>query len=137
MAARSRGSRLCSRVPPRGLAGVQQAWGRPVGLVPVGGPLPDVADHVVQAVAVGRVAAHRGRPCVAVQLQVLDRELALPGVGCHGPTMGALQALGPDRAGALKAELVEVARRFDVSEDDTLVLQLDYLEVVVGKPAWL
>ena len=34
--------------------------------------------------------------------------------------MGALQALGPDRAGALKAELVEVARRFDVSEDDTL-----------------
>ena len=55
----------------------------------------------------------------------------------HGPTTAALQALGPDRAPALKAELVALARRFDVSEDDTLVLQLDYLEVVVRKPAWL
>jgi SAM-dependent methyltransferase len=55
----------------------------------------------------------------------------------HGPTTRALQALGPDRAGALKAELLELARRFDVSEDDTLVLQLDYLEVVARKPAWL
>ena len=55
----------------------------------------------------------------------------------HGPTTRALQALGPDRAGALKAELLEVARRFDVSEGDTLVLRLDYLEVVVRKPAWL
>jgi hypothetical protein len=33
--------------------------------------------------------------------------------------------------------MVELARRFDVSEDDTLVLRLDYLEVVVRKPAWL
>jgi SAM-dependent methyltransferase len=55
----------------------------------------------------------------------------------HGPTVKALQALGPDRAVALKAEMLEVARRFDVSEDDTLVLRLDYLEVVVLKPAWL
>ena len=35
------------------------------------------------------------------------------------------------------AELLEVARRFDVSEDDTLVLRLDYLEAVVRKPVWL
>jgi hypothetical protein len=55
----------------------------------------------------------------------------------HEPTAKALQALGPGRAGALKAELLEVARRFDVSEDDTLVLRLDYLEAVVRKPAWL
>jgi SAM-dependent methyltransferase len=55
----------------------------------------------------------------------------------HGPTVNALQALGPARAGALKAEMLELARRFDVSEDDTLVLRLDYLEVVVRKPAWL
>jgi SAM-dependent methyltransferase len=54
----------------------------------------------------------------------------------HGPTVKALQALVPDRADALKAELLEVARRFDVSEDDTLVLRLDYLEAVVRKPAW-
>jgi len=58
-------------------------------------------------------------------------------VSFHAPTVSALQALGPDGAGALKAELLEVARRFDVSEDDTLVLRLDYLEVVVRKPAWL
>jgi SAM-dependent methyltransferase len=56
--------------------------------------------------------------------------------GFHGPTVEALQALGADRSGALRAELLEVARRFDVSEDDTLVLRLDYLEVVVRKPAW-
>jgi SAM-dependent methyltransferase len=54
----------------------------------------------------------------------------------HGPTAAALAALGPDRAPALKAELLELARRFDVCENETLVLQLDYLEVVVGKPLW-
>ncbi len=54
----------------------------------------------------------------------------------HGPTVNALRALGPDRAGALKGELLELARRFDVSEDDTLVLRLDYLEVVVRLPTW-
>jgi cyclopropane fatty-acyl-phospholipid synthase-like methyltransferase len=38
---------------------------------------------------------------------------------------------------ALKAEMVGLARRFDVSDDDTLVLRLDYLEAVVRKPVWL
>ena len=55
----------------------------------------------------------------------------------HDPTAMALQALGPDRARALKAELLVLARRFDVSENDTLALRLDYLEAVVGKPGWL
>ena len=55
----------------------------------------------------------------------------------HVPTAEALQALEPDRADALTAELLEAARRFDVSEDDTLVLRLDYLEAVVRKPVWL
>jgi len=54
----------------------------------------------------------------------------------HGPTAKAFQALGPYRAGALTAELQAAARRFDVSEDDTVVLRLDYLEVVVRKPTW-
>ncbi|HEX8859502.1 MAG TPA: class I SAM-dependent methyltransferase [Actinomycetes bacterium] len=54
----------------------------------------------------------------------------------HGPTMTALQALGPDRAGALRAEMIELAERFDVSEDATLVLRLEYLEAVIHKPAW-
>jgi SAM-dependent methyltransferase len=56
--------------------------------------------------------------------------------GFHGPTVEALRALGPARAGSLKAEMLGVARRFDVSEDDTLVLLLDYLEVVVRRPTW-
>jgi hypothetical protein len=33
--------------------------------------------------------------------------------------------------------MVDLARRYDVSDDDTLVLRLDYLEVVVRKPSWL
>jgi SAM-dependent methyltransferase len=55
----------------------------------------------------------------------------------HDPTGKALQALEPEGADALKAELLEVARCFDVSEDDTLVLRVDYLEAVVRKPGWL
>lgn len=55
----------------------------------------------------------------------------------HDPTVEALQALEADRAAALRAGMVELARRFDVSDDDTLVLRLDYLEVVVSKPTWL
>ena len=53
----------------------------------------------------------------------------------YGPTNRALAALGTDGAAALKAEMVATARRFDVSGDDTLVLRMDYLEAVIGKPA--
>jgi SAM-dependent methyltransferase len=55
----------------------------------------------------------------------------------HDPTAMAMQALGPGQAGALKAELLVLARRFDVSEGDSLVLRLDYLEAVARKPVWL
>src|SRR4029453_15243966 len=91
-------------VAGRGAAAVV---GVAVGLVPVAGPLPDVADHVEQAVAVGREPAHRGRPCIAVQLQVLDRELALPGVGHPAAVRvelvapGELRPLQPTAAGQL------------------------------------
>jgi SAM-dependent methyltransferase len=54
----------------------------------------------------------------------------------HEPTAEALRTLGPDRGMALQAELLELAGRFDVSEDETLVLQLDYLEAVVRTPLW-
>ena len=40
-----------------------------------------------------------------------------------------------DSAAALKADMVELARRFDASDDDTLVLRQDYVEAVTGKPA--
>jgi SAM-dependent methyltransferase len=53
----------------------------------------------------------------------------------YGPTNKALAALGADRAADLKADMVEVARSFDVSDDDTLVLRQDYLEAVIHKPA--
>src|SRR4029079_14827641 len=55
-----------------------------LGRVPVGRPLPDVADHVVDAVAVGREGAHRRGPRPAVGAQVLVWKVALPGVG-HVP----------------------------------------------------
>jgi SAM-dependent methyltransferase len=53
----------------------------------------------------------------------------------YGPTNKALAALAADRAADLKAEMVEAARRFDVSDDDTLVLRMDYLEAVMRKPS--
>jgi SAM-dependent methyltransferase len=53
----------------------------------------------------------------------------------YGPTNKALAALGADRATALKTEMLETARRFDVSTDDTLVLRMDYLEAIIHKAA--
>jgi SAM-dependent methyltransferase len=53
---------------------------------------------------------------------------------CYGPTHKALASLPPDRAAALKAEMVETARRFDTSDDTTLVLRMDYLEAIIHKP---
>ena len=77
--------------------------GLAVRLVPVGGPFPDVADHVDQAVAVGRVGAHGRGAFVPVLAGVLDRELALPGVGHPAPVRVELVApgeLGPLQAAA-------------------------------------
>jgi SAM-dependent methyltransferase len=53
----------------------------------------------------------------------------------YGPTNKALATLAPDGAAALRADMVETAGRFDVSDDDTLVLRMDYLEAVIRKPA--
>jgi SAM-dependent methyltransferase len=53
----------------------------------------------------------------------------------YGPTNKALEALGPARAKALEADMLEIARRFDVAADATLLLRLDYLEAVARKPA--
>src|SRR5262249_53317361 len=49
-------------------------------LVPIGGPFPDVADHVVKAVAVRRKRRDRRGALVAVERQVLAWERALPRV---------------------------------------------------------
>jgi SAM-dependent methyltransferase len=53
----------------------------------------------------------------------------------YGPSNKALAALSPDSAAALKADMVAVARRFDLSDDHTLVLRQDYLEAVITRPA--
>jgi SAM-dependent methyltransferase len=53
----------------------------------------------------------------------------------YGPANKALATLGADGAASLRAEMVETARSFDVSDDETLILRMDYLEVVVRKPA--
>jgi hypothetical protein len=45
------------------------------------GPFPDIADHVVQAVAVGGKGGHGRGALVAVVARFWVREAALPGVG--------------------------------------------------------
>jgi len=49
--------------------------------VPVAGPFPDVADHVVNAVTVRWKRGNRRRALEAVVVQILSRKFALPGVG--------------------------------------------------------
>src|SRR5882757_3423165 len=49
--------------------------------VPVAGPFPDVANHVVNAVAVRRKRGNRRRALEAVVVQILSGKFALPCVG--------------------------------------------------------
>jgi len=53
----------------------------------------------------------------------------------YGPTHRAATTLPAERSAELKAEMLEVVRRFNISGDDTLVLRMDYLEPVITKPA--
>jgi SAM-dependent methyltransferase len=53
----------------------------------------------------------------------------------YGPTNKAVAALEPARAAAFKAEMLETVKRFNVSDDATLVLRMDYLQAVIHKPA--
>jgi SAM-dependent methyltransferase len=105
----------------------------PAGLEP---PVPQAGLERLRELFGPEVAITAPRCSLLWRFPSAEHQVELFG-SFHGPTVEALQALGPDRAGALKAELLEVAGRFDVSEDDTLVLRLDYLEVVVRKPLWL
>jgi len=51
-----------------------------------------------------------------------------------GPVLKAFEAVGPDGEAALEADLREFTARNNVSDDDTLVLPQDYVDVVV-RPA--
>lgn len=51
----------------------------------------------------------------------------------YGPTLKAFEAVGEAGHAALRADILETARRFNRSGDETLVLAMDYLEVVATK----
>src|SRR4029079_3637717 len=84
----------------RGTAGVVDGIGVPNTKV-VGRPLPDVAGHVEEAVAVRRKRADRRCASEAVELEVLPGELALPRVG-HHPAVGR-ELVAPGIDGPLEA----------------------------------
>src|SRR5215204_6343929 len=73
-----------------GFGGVGFMPGRP----PIGGPLPNVADHVVEAVAVRRKGADRRGSLVAVDGEVLTWKSTLPGVRHRPPGGRKLVASG-------------------------------------------
>src|SRR5215217_5950692 len=61
-------------------------------------PFPDIADHVVEVVAVGREGRDRGGALEAILREVLPREVALPGVRHVLATRRELVAPGELRA---------------------------------------
>src|SRR5262245_39019961 len=69
--------------------------------VPVAGPFPDIADHVVDAVTIGRIGHHRRGPLEAVVAAVLERKVALPGVGSMYSARSELVA--PGKLGTIQA----------------------------------
>src|ERR1700761_909866 len=69
--------------------------------VPVRGPFPDIADHVVKAVAVRSKGFHRRGAVVSVEMKVVQRKIALPGVGHMYATGRKLVA--PSELRAIKA----------------------------------
>src|SRR4029077_61112 len=76
---------------------------RRIGLVllriPVARPLPDIADHVVEAVAVGRERGYGRSALEAVFIEILTREFTLPGIRHVLATRRELVA--PRKLGAL------------------------------------
>jgi SAM-dependent methyltransferase len=51
----------------------------------------------------------------------------------YGPSLNAFEALGDDGRDALVNDILEAVQRFNRADDGTLVLQMDYLEVVATK----
>src|SRR5262245_1294679 len=49
--------------------------------IPVRGPLPDIADHVVETIGIWRKATDRRCPLIAILIAVIDWEDALPAIG--------------------------------------------------------
>src|SRR6516225_9789153 len=78
-----------------------------LGRPPVSGPLPHIADHVVDPVAVRRKRRYRRRALEAIGAEVLVWEVTLPGIGhvfaagCELITPGVLGAIEPPARGKL------------------------------------
>jgi len=51
----------------------------------------------------------------------------------YGPTLKAFEAVGDAGRAALRADIVDAVQQFNRADDGTLVLQMDYLEVVATK----
>jgi hypothetical protein len=51
----------------------------------------------------------------------------------YGPTVKAFEALGEADGKALRDDILNAVRPFNRADDGTLVLQMDYLEVVATK----
>jgi SAM-dependent methyltransferase len=51
----------------------------------------------------------------------------------YGPVTKAFEAVGPDGEAALRADLLDLVKRHNVSDTGTLKLRLDYLEVVIRR----
>lgn len=51
----------------------------------------------------------------------------------YGPTVKAFEAVGDEGRDALLSDVLEAVRKFNRADDGTLVLQMDYLEVVATK----
>src|SRR5262245_42491875 len=62
------------------------------------GPLPHIADHVVEAIAVCGKGVDRRGALVAVELEILPGETALPGIGHRPPLRSKRFAPGVGRA---------------------------------------
>src|ERR1700737_4797282 len=52
-----------------------------LGGPPIRGPFPDIADHVVDAIAIGRKCHYRRGPIESVLAFVFVRKISLPGIG--------------------------------------------------------
>src|SRR5512133_3486500 len=66
--------------------------------VPVRGPLPHIADHVVDPIAIGWKLSDRCSPLIPIRGQVLPGKLALPGI-CH--VFSAWSKVFPPRVGCV------------------------------------
>ena len=62
--------------------------------IPIATPFPNVARHVVEAVAICRELSHRRKASITVLTAILDREFPLPGIGHPFPVRPELIAPG-------------------------------------------